>query len=174
MHCADVARCTTRRLSPPTCVERSKINSNSGSKHLGYRVIWHVFPNHCRCHDKYLKTKTDRCTRQGPAGWGRPGKMGAGKEHVGSTAFGRTLARVLFAAGVRAALQADLLAVAGGDGVTVRWHGLWGADVGFDTDFFRHGELRLEKSWSCILSHAAGRGPVGCANDAIAPPAAAG
>ena len=159
MHCAGVARCATRPLSPSTCVERSKINSDSGSKHLGYRVICHVFSKHCRFHDKYLKTKTDRCTRQGPAGWGRPRKMGAGEGHIGSTAFGRTLARVLFAAGVRAALQADLLAVAGGDGVTVRWHGLWGADVGFDTDFFRHGELRLEKKLVLHFKPHGGQGP---------------
>ena len=55
------------------------------------------------------------------------------------------LAGVLFAAGVRAALKAALLAVAGGNGVAVRGNRLGGADVGFDSDFFGHGRLRVKK-----------------------------
>ena len=61
-----------------------------------------------------------------------------------STAFRRPLTRVLLAAGVRTALQADLLAVAGGGGVALGWDGLGGADVGLDSDFLGHGELRVE------------------------------
>jgi len=62
---------------------------------------------------------------------------------TGSTLMG-ALARVLFAAGVRTALQADLLAAAGGDGVALGRDWLWGADVGFDSDFLGHGELRVK------------------------------
>ena len=62
---------------------------------------------------------------------------------TGSTLVG-TLAWVLFAAGVRTALQADLLAAAGRDGVALGRDWLWGADVGFDSDFLGHGELRLK------------------------------
>jgi len=54
------------------------------------------------------------------------------------------LAWVLFAAGVRTALQADLLAAAGGDGVALGRDWLWGADVGFDSDFLGHGGLRVK------------------------------
>ena len=54
------------------------------------------------------------------------------------------LAWVLFAAGVRATLQAALLAVASGSGEAVRWHWLGCADVGFDSNFFRHERLRVE------------------------------
>ena len=60
-----------------------------------------------------------------------------------STALFRTLAGVLFAPGGSAALKADLLAATRGGGVAVRWNGLWGADVGFDSDFFGHGRLRV-------------------------------
>ena len=70
-----------------------------------------------------------------------------------STAFFRPLAGVLFAASRGAALQADFLATAGGGGKAIRWHRLGGADVGFDSDFFRHEELRVKKNECCILSH---------------------
>lgn len=56
----------------------------------------------------------------------------------------RALARVLFAAGVRAALKADLLAVTRFGRVTFGGNGLGGADVGFDSDFFGHGGLRFK------------------------------
>ena len=62
---------------------------------------------------------------------------------AGSTAFFRPLARVLFAAGRGAALKTDLLAATGGGGEAVRWNRLWGADVGFDSDFFGHEGLRV-------------------------------
>ena len=58
----------------------------------------------------------------------------------------RALAWVLFATGMGAALQAAFLAAAAGFcGVTIRWNGLRGADVGFDSDFFRHEKLRIKK-----------------------------
>jgi uncharacterized protein (DUF58 family) len=59
-----------------------------------------------------------------------------------------TLAGVLFAAGVGAALQAALLALASGDGVAFRANGLRGADVGFDSDFFGHEGLRVKNGWT--------------------------
>ena len=68
----------------------------------------------------------------------------AASDNNQSTAFGRPLAGVLLAAGVGTALQADLLTVAGGGGVALGWDGLGGADVGFDSDFLGHGELRVE------------------------------
>ena len=70
------------------------------------------------------------------ATWGRISK-------TGSTLV-RALAWVLFAAGVRTALQADLLAAAGRDGVALGRDWLGGADVGFDSDFLGHGGLRLK------------------------------
>ena len=65
-------------------------------------------------------------------------------KQVRSTALRRPLARVFLAAGVRAALQADLLAVAGGGGEALGWNGLGGADVGFDSDFLGHGDSGLK------------------------------
>ena len=61
-----------------------------------------------------------------------------------STALFRTLAGVLFATGRCAALQADFLAVWRRCGVALWRDGLWGADVGFDSDFFGHEGLRVE------------------------------
>jgi hypothetical protein len=68
--------------------------------------------------------------------WGRIGKTGL--------TLVRALAWVLFAAGVRTALQADFLAAAGGDRVALWRDWLGGADVGFDSDFLGHGRLRLK------------------------------
>ena len=76
---------------------------------------------------------------------------------AGSTAFFRPLARVLFAAGRRAALQADLLAMWRRRAVTFWWDGLRGADVGFDSDFFGHEGLRVEMELALILSQSAQR-----------------
>lgn len=70
------------------------------------------------------------------AQWGRISKAGS--------ALMGALARVLFAAGVRSALQADLLAAAGRDGVALGRDWFWGADVGFDSDFLGHGRLRVK------------------------------
>ena len=61
-----------------------------------------------------------------------------------STAFFRTLAWVLFAAGGGAALKADLLAVWRRNAVTLGRDRLWGADVGFDSDFFGHEGLQMK------------------------------
>ena len=60
-----------------------------------------------------------------------------------SSALFRTLARVLFAAGRRTALQADFLAMRRRCGVAFGWNGLGGADVGFDSDFLGHEGLRV-------------------------------
>jgi hypothetical protein len=65
----------------------------------------------------------------------------------GLTALVRALAGVLLAAGVRTALQADLLAVAGRDGVAFWGNWLGRADVGFDSDFFGHGKTPVRKKW---------------------------
>ena len=59
------------------------------------------------------------------------------------TALFRTLARVLFAAGGRAALKADLLAVWRRNAVALGRNRLGGADVGFDSDFFGHVGLQM-------------------------------
>jgi hypothetical protein len=61
-----------------------------------------------------------------------------------STALFRTLARVLFAAGGCAALQADFLAMWRRSAVTLGRDGLGGADVGFDSDFFGHEGLQMK------------------------------
>jgi hypothetical protein len=61
-----------------------------------------------------------------------------------STALFRTLARVLFAAGGCTALKAHLLAMARAGGIAFWWDGLGGADVGFDSDFFRHEGLQMK------------------------------
>ena len=78
-------------------------------------------------------------------GWWWVPKLGGRRgEIVESTAFGRTLAGVLFAAGGCAALQADFLAVWRRCAVALGWEGLGGADVGFDSDFFRHEGLQMK------------------------------
>jgi hypothetical protein len=72
-----------------------------------------------------------------------------------STALFRTLARVLFAAGRRAALQADFLAMWRRGAVTLGRDRLGGADVGFDSDFFRHEGLQMKMGGCGILSYRA-------------------
>ena len=78
-------------------------------------------------------------------GYGEAGRRRAPADTRGSALLW-ALAWVLFATGMGAALQAALLAAAAGlGGVTIRWNGLGGADVGFDSDFFRHEGLRIKK-----------------------------
>ena len=62
-----------------------------------------------------------------------------------SAALFRTLTRIFLATCRGATLKADLLAMAGSRGETFGGNGLWGADVGFDSDFFGHGRLRVGK-----------------------------
>lgn len=72
---------------------------------------------------------------------------GRGNEQPeGLTAFVRALAGVLFAAGPGAALEADFLAAASCAGHARGWNGFRGTNVGFDTDFFGHGRLRI-RNW---------------------------
>ena len=62
-----------------------------------------------------------------------------------STAFFGPFARILFAASRSTALKADFLTVRRRCAVAFWWDRLRGADVGFDSDFFGHGELRVKK-----------------------------
>ena len=57
-------------------------------------------------------------------------------------------ARVFLAAGVGTTLQADLLAVAGRDGIAFWRYRLGCADVGLDSDFFGHGRLRVRNGFN--------------------------
>ena len=72
-----------------------------------------------------------------------------------STAFGWTLAWVLFATGRNAALQTDTLAAsAGGDGETRLRNGTGGGfAVGFGNDFVAHEIFQRSKSKDCVLEH---------------------
>src|SRR5437763_10898323 len=68
----------------------------------------------------------------------RPGAA-ACVQRAGSAALARTLARIFLAAGVRAALQADLLAVPGGVGAAAWRRGLGGGlAVRFGDDLVAH------------------------------------
>ena len=56
----------------------------------------------------------------------------------------RALSWIFLAARMGTTLQADLLTIAGRDGVAFWRHWLGGADVGLDSDFFGHGRLRVK------------------------------
>ena len=75
-----------------------------------------------------------------PKWWNYSGDstLSASNTQTDSASLVRPLAGILLAAGVRTALQADFLAVAGRDGVALGRHWLGRADIGFDSDFFGH------------------------------------
>ena len=109
-----------------------------------------------RHHAGEKKPEQPPCMARQWFGYGQAGRHEASADTRGSALL-RALAWVLFATGMRAALQAALLAAAAGlGGVAIRWNGLGGADVGFDSDFFRHEGLRIKKGAERgILIHAA-------------------
>lgn len=70
-------------------------------------------------------------------------------EICGLAALMWTLAWVLLAASGSTALQADFLAANGANAITLGRNGLGCANVGFNSDFFRHGNS-VEMCWKKI------------------------